>query len=325
MSPGSAALQREQVRRSLRRAGDPLSRACIGTVPILWNNVDQPDLAPPVEAATVLDEIARTGYEGTQLGNGFPRGEALRAMLSDRGLRLAEVYVSLPCSVDGPADDALDVGRERLALLHEGGGDVLTLALDGSPERSRASGRVGPETPRLSDDGWRQLAGLVDHLATEAIAAGHQVGFHHHTGTLVETPQEMDRLMELTDRQVLGVCLDVGHWIVGGGDPVGALRRYGRRVRHVHLKDVDAEALADLRAGRIPDFEAAIQARIFTELGNGLLDLMGVLSVLAKRDYSGWLMVEQDSGWGPPAESAAIGRRVLAEALRQIGRAVATN
>jgi inosose dehydratase len=325
VSPGSAALQREQLRRALRRPGDALSRACIGTVPILWNNVDQPNLAPAVDAATVLDAIARTGYEGTQLGNGFPRGEALRAMLADRGLRLAEVYVSLPCSVDGPADDALDVGRERLALLHEGGGDVLTLALRGSPERSRASGRTdAPETPRLTDGGWQRLASLVDRLAAESVAAGHDVGFHHHTGTLVETPQEMDRLMELTDRRSLGVCLDVGHWIVGGGDPVAALRRYGRRVRHVHLKDVDPEVFADLRAGRIPDFEAAIQARLFTELGSGVLDLMGVLSVLAKRDYSGWLMVEQDSGWGPPAESAAIGRRVLAETLRQIGRGGAT-
>ncbi|MDQ6793260.1 MAG: sugar phosphate isomerase/epimerase [Chloroflexota bacterium] len=325
MSPGSAALQREQVRRALRRPGDALSRACIGTVPILWNNVDQPDLAPAVDAAKVLDDIARTGYEGTQLGNGFPRGEALRAMLAERGLRLAEVYVSLPCSADGPADDALDVGRERLALLHEGGGDVLTLAILGSPERSRVSGRAdAPDAPRLTDDAWARLASVVDVLAGEAVAAGHEAAFHQHAGTFIETPGEMDRLLELTDRQVLGVCFDLGHWTVAGGDPVAALRRYGRRVRHVHLKDVDAEVLADLRAGRIPDLDAAIRARLFTELGAGVLDLMGVLSVLAKRDYSGWLMVEQDSGWGPAAESAAIGRRVLAEALRQVGRAGAT-
>jgi inosose dehydratase len=322
VSPGSAALQREQLRRALRQPGDALPRACIGTVPILWNNVDQPDLMAAVDAGTVLDEIARTGYEGTQLGNGFPRGEALRAMLAERGLRLAEVYVSLPCSVDGPADDALDVGRERLALLHEGGGDVLTLALVGSPERSKAAGRAAaPETPRLTNDGWERLANVVDLLAGEAMVAGHEASFHQHAGTLIETPGELDRLLELTNRQSLGVCLDVGHWLVGGGEPVSALRRYGRRVRHVHLKDVDAEAIADLRAGHIPDFEAAIRARLFTELGSGLLDLAGVLSVLAKRNYSGWLMVEQDSGWGPPAESAAIGRRVLAESLRQIGRA----
>jgi inosose dehydratase len=310
----------ERLRRALRRPGDALSRASIGSVPILWNNVDQPELAPRVDAATVLTEIARTGYEGTQLGNGFPRGAALRAMLAEHGLRLAEVYASLPCSVDGPGDDALDVGRERLALLHEGGGDVLTLALDGSPERSAASGRAAdPSTPRLDEDGWRRLGGVVDRVAGEAVAAGHKVAFHQHTGTFVETPDELDQLLAQTEPAVLGICLDIGHWAVGGGDPVEALRGYGDRVTHLHLKDVDAEVLARLHAGEFADFDAAIRARLFTELGAGVVDLAALLEVLVKRDYAGWLMVEQDSCWGPPAESAAIGRRVLAHELRRLG------
>jgi inosose dehydratase len=307
-----------RLRRTLRRPGDALPRASIGTVPILWNNVDQPDLAPLVDAATVLDEIARTGYEGTQLGNGFPAGAALKEMLAERGLRLAEVYASLPCSADGPADDALDVGRERLALLHEGGGEVLVVALDGSADRSATSGRASdPSTPRLSDDGWRKLGGIIDRIGSEAIAAGHWVAFHQHTGTFVETPRELDRLLAVTDPALLAICLDVGHWTVGGGDPVEALRHYGDRVAHLHLKDVDADVLADLRAGRLADFDAAIRARLFTELGAGVVDLAGILAVLAERDYAGWLMVEQDSCWGPPAESAVIGRRVLAQELRR--------
>jgi inosose dehydratase len=311
-----------RLRRSLRRPGDALPGASIGTVPILWNNVDEPHLAPPVDAATVLDDIARTGYEGTQLGNGFPHGGALKAMLAERGLRLAEVYASLPCTAEGPDDAALDIGRERLALLHDGGGDVLTLALDGSNDRSAASGRAAdPSTPRLDDDAWRRLGGIVDRLATEAIAAGHKVAFHQHTGTFVETPDELDRLLDVTDPALLGICLDVGHWTVGGGDPVEALRRYAGRVTQLHLKDVDGDVLAELRAGRLADFGAAIRARLFTELGAGVLNLPAILSVLAERHYSGWLMVEQDSCWGPPAESAAIGRRVLAQELRHLGNA----
>jgi inosose dehydratase len=316
----STGRRADRLRRTLRRQGDALPRASIGTVPILWNNVDQPELAPRVEAATVLDEIARTGYEGTQLGNGFPRGPALREMLDERALRLAEVYVSLPCTVDGPGDDAFDVGRERLALLHDGGGEVLTLALGGSPDRSAASGRAAdPSTPRLDDAAWRRLGSIVDRIASEAVTAGHSVTFHQHTGTFVETPDELDRLLAVTDPALLGICLDVGHWTVGGGDPADALRRYRDRVTHVHLKDVDTDVLAELRAGRLPDFDAAIRARLFTELGAGVLDLPAVLAVLAQRDYAGWLMVEQDSCWGPPAESAAIGRRVLAHELRRLG------
>ena len=88
---------------------------------------------------------------------------------------------------------------------------------------------------------------------------------------------------------------------------------------HIHLKDVDPVVLDGLRSGAIGGFDAAIRARLFTELGAGVLDLDGVLAAAAGRDYDGWLMVEQDSGWGPPSESAAIGRRVLAAALRRLG------
>jgi inosose dehydratase len=304
----------------LRRAGDALPRASIGTVPILWNNVDLVDLAPQVDPDTVLDEIARTGFEGTQEGRGFPRGAALRRALAERGLSLAEVYVSLRCSADGPLPGALESARERLRVLHDGGGDVLVAALDTSPERSRVAGRAAnPDAPRLTDAGWRSLAGTVDRLAEETVAGGHSFAWHQHAATYVETPVELERLAASTDPKLVGICLDVGHFIVGGGDPVAALARYGERVTHLHLKDVDPGVLDGLRRGAIPDFAAAIRERLFTELGNGCLDLGGVLAALAARDFSGWLMVEQDSCWGPPSESAAIGRRVLAAELRRLG------
>jgi inosose dehydratase len=313
-------LDGSRLRRALRRPGDALPRASIATVPILWNNVDLPDLVPPVDAATVLDDIARTGYEGTQFGNGFPLGDALKTMLRDRDLRLAEVYASIPCSTEGPSDDALDALRERLATLHDAGGDVLVIALDGTPGRSKASGRTtDPGTERLTDDGWRRLGRVVDAITAETAAAGHPIAFHPHTGTFVENPGEMERFLASVTDDRLGICLDVGHWTVGGGDPVEALRRYGDRVTHVHLKDVDGDVLAQLRAGELTDFGEAIRARLFTELGAGIIELPAILGVLAARDYAGWLMVEQDSSWGPPAEAAAIGRRVLAAELRHIG------
>lgn len=320
MTASPVRLDTGTLRRALRRPGDALPRASIGTVPILWNNVDLPDLVPPVDAVIVLDEIARTGYEGTQFGNGFPRRGALAAILAGRDLRFAETYASLPCSVDGPAANAVEVGLERLAILHEAGGEVLVLALDGSPGRSEASGRTSePGTPCLTDDAWRLVGAVVDRIAAEAVAAGHRVAFHQHTGTFIETPDELERLLAVTDPATMGICLDVGHWVVGGGDPVTALRHYGKRVTHVHLKDVDPVVLAELRAGRLPDFGAAIRARLFTELGAGVIDLPGILGALAERDYDGWLMVEQDSCWGPPSEAAAIGRRVLAAELRDLG------
>ncbi len=299
----------------------PLGGASIGTVPILWNNVDVAELRLGTDALTILDDIARTGYDGCQLGLGFPKGDDLRAALSARGLRLAEVYASIPATVDGPTPGALTEVRERLRLLRLAGGEVLCIAFDGSPDRDRLAGHASdPATPRLTDAGWAATIGLLETVAAETAAAGARIAFHPHSGTYVETPDEVERLAGSIAPAVLPLCLDVGHYLVGGGDPVAALRRYGERVEHVHLKDVDPVVLAGLRDGSVDGFGAAIRERLFTELGAGALDLDGVLRVLAERRYTGWLMVEQDSGWPPPAESAAIGRRVLAAALRRVAR-----
>lgn len=307
-----------RLRRRLASAG-PLSGSPIGTVPILWNNVDLDDLRLGTPAETILDDIARTGYDGTQLGLGFPEGEELRAALAQRGLRLAEVYASIRATVDGPVPTALDEARERLRLLVAGGGEVLCIAFDGSPDRDVTAGRASrPDTPRLTDAGWAATLALLETIAAETRAAGARIAFHPHAGTYVETPHEVERLTASIDADSLPLCLDVGHYLVGGGDPVAAIRRYGERVRHVHLKDVDGEVLTGLRDGAVAGFSAAIRQRLFTELGSGVLDLDGVLAALAEVGYDGWLMVEQDSGWPPPAESAAIGRRVLATALRRL-------
>lgn len=310
-------------RSGLRRPDDPLARASIGVVPIPWNNADFPDLTPFVPADIVLDEIARLGFEGTQAGIGFPEGRELAVELSRRGLRLAEVYAALPCGPAGPAPDALEVGRDRLRALVAADGEVLVAALDLSPGRQEQAGRAAASgTPRLPDDAWGELARILETLAAEAEASGRRVEFHQHAGTYVETPDELDRLVGALDRAAgpgtsrVGLCLDVGHYTVGGGDPVAALRHYGERVTHVHLKDVDPDVLADLRTGRLGGFLDALRARIYTELGAGVLDLAGVLTVLAARDYAGWLMVEQDTTWTPPSEAMAIARRVLDYAIR---------
>ena len=288
---------------------------------MLWSNADG---APRdvTDAMAILDEIARVGYEGTQLGDGFPEGAELRDALRERGLRLAEVYVPIPATVDGPASDALAIAEERLRLLHDGEGEVLCLALDGSPDRDAVAGRVGePGTPVLTDEGWASLVDLIHAIADRATALGHQVAFHPHGGTFIESPAEVEQLAASTDPGRLGICLDVGHCLVGGGDPVTAIRAIGERLTHVHLKDVDQAVLTRLQAGALEGLGHGIRERVFTELGAGMLDLDGVIVALEELDYAGWLIVEQDTTWAPPSESAAIGRRVLASTLRRLGTA----
>ena len=178
----------------------------------------------------------------------------------------------------------MEMALERLRLLHDAGGDVLCTALDGSDDRDAVAGRaMSPGTPVLTEAGWAALVDLLHAIADEASALGHATVFHPHAATYVETPIEVDRLMLSTDPARIGICLDTGHHIVGGGDPVATIRDVGERVRHVHLKDVDPDVLEGLRAGDHRRSDDAIYDGLFTELGAGTLDLDGVLRA-ADRD-----------------------------------------
>ena len=294
-----------------------LKAAPIGVVPIVWNNVDLLDLAPAIPAEHVLDEVARLAFAGCQFGRGFPEGEELRRAVAARGLRLAERYCELPADRDGLGISARRTAFDLLEMTIADGGEVLNVALTAGGGRDAWAGHASDAAaPRWQDASFVELAELLAELA-EAAGDRCRVAFHPHSATWIETPEEVDRLAAQLDGSA-GLCLDVGHFLVGGGDPAAAVARYGQLIRHVHLKDVDQAVLERLRAGELTSFADAIRARVFTELGNGLLDLRGVLEQLAAIGYEGWLMVEQDSSWLAPAEAAAVGRRVLGYALAEV-------
>ena len=291
-------------------------KASIGCVPIVWNNVDVPDLAPLAPWNEILDTFARLGYQGTQFGRGFPEGDALRAELEKRDLRLAELYSALPSGPDGLMPGAQEIARTDLARLVAAGGDVLVVALDGTEECEAVAGRLGNAPPRWPDGAFDELAALLAQIV-EAAPDGVRVAFHPHTATWIESPAEVAALAARLPATSTGLCLDVGHYLVGGGDPVAALREYGELVTHVHAKDVDPDVLARLRGGELSGFGEAVRERLFTELGNGALDLAGIVRELNVIGFDGWIMVEQDSTWLAPAEAAAIGRRVLDYAIEK--------
>jgi inosose dehydratase len=295
----------------------------VGICPIVFNTYDNPALGPRMATAAILDEVAQIGYAGTQLSDGFPEGAELRSALDARRLRAAELYSALPATANGLTDTADAKARRDLERLLAAGGETLVVAVDGSAERDGWSGRVADGAPRWPPVAFARLGALLGELAGAA-PPGVRVAFHPHTATWIETPDEVDALLDAIDGTDAGLCLDVGHYIVGGGDPVEAVRRFGDWVTHVHAKDVDGGVLERLRAGDIDGFGGAVHERIFTELGNGILDFDGVLRGLAAVSFDGWLMVEQDSSWLPPAEASAIGYRALTAAVvRTAGASVA--
>jgi inosose dehydratase len=242
-----------------------------------------PNVPGPEE---VLDAVAAAGYAGTELG---PLGylgdaETLRGRLHARGLELAGAYMAMQFVEDDLAE--LDA---TLDLLQRFPGAPPVLA------------DAGPR------DGEVDLAGVT--RAVERVRArGLEPVFHHHMGTRVQTPAEIERLLAGTD---VALVVDTGHLAAAGGDPVAAMREWRGRVRHVHLKDVRLDVL---RAH--PDWSEAWRAGAFCELGTGDADLTGFLAELD--GYEGWLVVEQD--WVPspgddPAEqieAQARNRRWLA-------------
>jgi inosose dehydratase len=284
----------------------------VAIAPILWNNDDLPDLTPPVPFERVLDEIATAGYEGTELASNAPRDAGLlRGHLQRRGLRLAGAYLALDffnSSLDAELERA-----ERLArLLRGAGAGVLVAGLAAHPQRMASAG--GARQPATIDGQYTQIARGLERVAERCHRDNVVLAFHNHAGTFIETPEELDELCRRADPALVRLCLDVGHLIVGGGDPVQAIERYGQRLAHVHVKDVDPQVLERLRSGQ-GGFLEGLRQRVFCEVGRGCLDLAGVAGALRQQGFEGWVVLEQDTTFRTPFESAVESRTRFREVV----------
>jgi inosose dehydratase len=282
----------------------------LAIAPILWNNDDLPELAPPVPFERVLDEIAEAGYEGTELASNAPRDAGLlREQLRHRGLRLAGAFLALDFFTS-PLDGELEQAGLLARLLREAGAGVLVAGLAAHPQRMASAG--GSRQPATTGAQYRQIATGLERVGKRCRQENMVLAFHNHAGTFIETPEELEELCQRADPALVQLCLDVGHLVVGGGDPVQAIQRYGQRLAYVHLKDVDAQVLKRLRSGQ-GGFLEGLRWRVFCELGSGCLDLAGIVEALRQQRFEGWVVLEQDTTFRPPLESAVESRRRFRE------------
>jgi len=230
-----------------------------------------------------VSDIAAAGYAGIEMfdGNLFDyadRPEELQGLLSDAGLELASAYTGGNFIYSEILDEELvRVSRAaKLAQLFGAG----SLVVGGGARRSSGT--------RPED--YQALGSALDQVCDIAEAHGLVACYHPHLTTIVESPDELDRLMPLTR---MAFCPDTGHLAAGGGDPAALIRSYGNRLQHVHLKDVRLEPLE------------------FVPLGQGSIDFSDVLAAVHESGYDGWLMVELDSYPGDPAEAAQISKAYL--------------
>ncbi len=305
----------------------------IANAPCSWGvlEFDLPGAAAGYEQ--VLDEIAATGYVGTELGDwGFMPTEpdALRDALAARDLALVGAFcpvaLSRAVALARPETHAAGVAHtpgvasalQIARLLRDVAGPeaLLVLADDNGtvPLRTRNAGRVRPEMG-LNESQWRTFCQGAEAIATAVRdGTGLRTVFHHHCAGYVETPAEIEALMARTDPALVGLCLDTGHATYGGADPLALLARYGERIWHVHWKDCDP-ALAEQAAAQGWDYLQAVQQGVFCELGRGAVDFAAVRDALLAMGYDGWIVVEQDvlPSMGSPRESARRNREYIRE------------
>ena len=281
----------------------------------------QPD--PPLTYLDVLDQIAASGYAGTELGDwGFMPDDplVLRPELERRGLSMIGAFTPVeltdPAAYPEAESTALRAARLLAACSSADSepGPYVILAADASrhPDRRQAAGRVKLKDG-LSEPEWEALTRGANAIARAVLdETGVRTVFHPHCGTPVETMAETKRLAEATDPLLVGLCFDTGHVAYAGDDPAAWLAAFAERIRLVHFKDMDSRVAQDSRKKEW-DYGCAVRSGLFTELGNGDVNFRSVHKELVKSGYEGWIVVEDEipPGLVPPFEAAKRDREFL--------------
>lgn len=295
----------------------------VGNAPCSWGTLEFDEAkGEQIGFDRMLDELSETGYTGTELGDwGYMPTEpaSLRAELDKRGLAMLGAFVPIALRDRAAHEPGIANALKTAKLLAAVAADpkpYLVLAdNNGSvPERTRNAGRVTPEIG-LGAEEWKIFAEGANQVGRAVLAeTGLRTVFHHHCAGFVETPEEIARLLELTDPAALGLVFDTGHYAYGAGsfDVIAGMERFRERILYVHLKDCQPAVAAQARAKGWDYFEA-LRHGVFCELGKGGVDFAAVLNWLKQARYLGYILVEQDvlPGMGAPKESARRNREYL--------------
>jgi len=293
----------------------------VGNAPVSWGIMEVEGWGGQKPYGEVLDEIARAGYAGTELGpyGYFPtEPRQLQCELSKRGQEMVTAFIPVPLANPEAHEAGFREAVRTAKLLAAVGARLILLADAMSQSRIAVAGRVNAARDGMSDEQWGGAARIITRIAEACRELGLSTAFHHHAGSFIETPDEIARLCDSADPGLLGLCLDTGHYFYGGGDPVEAARKYGSRIWHLHLKDVRRPVLEQVRSEGI-GFLDAVRRGVFCELGQGAVDVPQVIDALKAGGFTGWAIVEQDTDPAQrgvdPFASAVRSRQYLIETV----------
>lgn len=285
----------------------------LAIAPIAWTNDDLPDLGAENSFEQCISEMALSGFSGSEIGNKYPKDpDVLKHYLDVRGLRICNAWFSSLLLSDG-YDATIEAFIKHRDFLHALGAKVIGASEQGNSIQGKNVSIFGNK-PVYTDEQWELIAKGFNEMGRLAREKDMYFTVHHHMGTGVQTADEIDRLMEMTDENLVFLLFDTGHLAFAGEDAVAVLKKYVHRTKHVHLKSIRKDIIAEGKAKGY-SFLDCVRAGAFTVPGDGDFDFRPVFDILSDADYEGWVVVEaeQDPAKANPFEYALLARKYIRE------------
>lgn len=278
---------------------------------INWVNEDIMELGDHYTAEQVLGDMSRLGFEGTEFCRKFPRNtDALKRLLEANDMVLTSQWKSVHFSRLENREQELQAFREHTDFLKAMGCKYVVTCETGNAFEDLQSNSVRIEP--LTDEQWKHMVEGLHEAGQYCRDNGMQLVYHYHGETVVESGEEIARLMDMTDPELVHMLYDTGHAYFGGSDPLHILRTYYDRIRYIHLKDIRQNVLDWKRREGIR-FREAVRNGIFTVPGDGCIDFKPIFAELAARGYEGWMIIEaeQDPSIADPVKYAEKAKAYL--------------
>ena len=285
----------------------------LGIAPIAWTNDDMPDLGAENTFEQCISEMALAGFTGCEVGNKYPKDTAvLKKALDLRGMQICNAWFSTFLTTK-PYEETEKEFIKHITFLKEMGAKVVGVSEQGHSIQGTDLS-IFDDKYVMNDEEWDMLCTGLNKLGKVAKDMGITLTFHHHMGTVVQTAAEIDRLMENTDPELFNLLFDSGHLAYCGEDYMYILKKYINRIKHVHLKDIRPDVIADVKANK-ESFLQGVRKGTFTVPGDGVIDFAPIFEVLAENNYEGYVLVEaeQDPAIANPFEYALKARKYIAE------------
>lgn len=284
----------------------------LGIAPIGWTNDDMPELGRENTFEQCISEMALAGFTGTEVGNKYPRDiNVLKKALLLRKMEIASAWFSAYLTTN-PMNETVEPFIAHCNFLQKMDAKVVVVSEQGYSIQGLMNTPLFEEKPIFDELNWKNLAEGLNTLGALAKERGLDLVYHHHMGTGIQTTEEIEKLMSLTNPEVVHLLYDTGHLVFSGEDPMYVLEKYMNRIKHVHLKDVRLDIAKKVTENKF-SFLQGVKEGVFTVPGDGDIDFEPIFKKLAEEQYTGWLLVEaeQDPSKANPFEYAVKARSYI--------------